>query len=223
MVVRLRLASRGQPPGVSRTTPWREARWCAVDLELTGLDPRRDHVIAIGAVPIEQGRVILGSSLYTLVRTSRRSEPGAVLAHQLRLADLEDAPGIDDAMAMLVERLAGCVPVFHFAAIERTFLAPLLAARGSKLGDAADTEVLGRIWLTHRGERSPSRLQLPRLSELLGQRAEGSHHALADAVSTAQAFIALATHLDELEQPQSVGTLARAHERFAGARRFGPA
>ena len=29
----------------SRSTPWREARWCALDLELTGLDSRNDDII----------------------------------------------------------------------------------------------------------------------------------------------------------------------------------
>ena len=60
-------------PRPSRGTPWREARWCALDLELTGLDPRKDEIIAIGAVPIEEGRILLGESAYTLVRSSRRS------------------------------------------------------------------------------------------------------------------------------------------------------
>ena len=77
--------SAGRPAG---SIPWREANWCAVDLELTGLDPRRDEIIAIGATAVEHGRVVLGKSFYTLVHSSRRSEPGAVLVHKLRVADL---------------------------------------------------------------------------------------------------------------------------------------
>ena len=52
---------------------WRDASWCAVDLEMTGLDPRSDEIISVGAVPIEEGRIVLGRARYTLVRASKRS------------------------------------------------------------------------------------------------------------------------------------------------------
>jgi DNA polymerase-3 subunit epsilon len=117
-------ADEGRPKG---RTPWREARWCALDLELTGLDPRNDDIIAIGAVPIEDGRLILGDSRYTLVRTSRRSEYNAVLMHKLRVPDLAGAPPLESALELVLELLSGRVPVFHTAAVEQTFLGPLFA------------------------------------------------------------------------------------------------
>ena len=117
-------AAAGRPDS---KTPWREASWCAIDLELTGLDPDNDEIIAIGAMPIEQGRLILGESRYTLVRTARRSEHDAVLMHKLRVVDLADAPPLEQAVELLLELLSGRVPVFHTAAVERTFLAPLFS------------------------------------------------------------------------------------------------
>jgi DNA polymerase III subunit epsilon len=211
-------ASAGRPAG---TTPWVQASWCAIDLELTGLHHRKDEIIAIGAVPIEEGRVILGQAVYTLVRTSRRSEHGAVLVHKLRVADLADAPLLEQAIDLLFEVLTGRVPVFHTATVERTFLAPAFARRRVRLPGAADTEVLGRVLLRHRGERVPARLPLSKLSQILGQQAEAPHHALADALTTAQAFIALAGHLDAVE-PQTVGSLVGAEDTPRGFRRFGP-
>jgi DNA polymerase III subunit epsilon len=202
-------------------TAWREARWCAIDLELTGLDPRNDHIVAMGAVPIEHGRVMLGKVLYSLVRTSRPSERDALLAHKLRPEDLEDAPTIDEAFELLLGALSGHHPVFHTAAIERSFLGPLFARRRARLPDAADTEVLGRLWLLRPGDPAPAGLPLTRLARTLGQRTEEPHHALADALMTALVFIALAEHLDAFE-PQTVGRLVRAEDRFRGARRFAP-
>jgi DNA polymerase III subunit epsilon len=215
------------PPGrrstrISPRTPWREAGWCAVDLELTGLDPRSDHIIAIGAVPIEQGRAILGAALYTLVRSSRPSNDKALVAHNLRPEDLADAPTIDEALELLLGALAGRHPVFHTAAIERSFLGPLFARHRVRLPEAADTQVLGRLWLLGRGEPAPAGLPLTRLARQLGQLTEEPHHALADALMTALAFIALAEQLDAAE-PQTVGRLIRAGERFRGASRFSPA
>jgi DNA polymerase-3 subunit epsilon len=210
----------GRPSGSS---PWKQASWCAVDLELTGLDPRRNEIVALGAVPIEDGRVLLGEARYTLAKPGARPDHGAVLTHKLRLADLIDAPPVDDAVELLLKSLAGRVPVFHTAAVERSFLAPLLLRRRLRLPAAADTEVLGRLWLGRRGgAEALNHLPLARLSEELGMQAEPPHHALGDALTTAQAFIALAGHLDAAE-PQTVSSLVRASERGrGGAGRFAP-
>jgi DNA polymerase-3 subunit epsilon len=214
-------AEFARTPAPARETPWRGASWCALDLELTGLDPRQDDIIAIGAVPIEDGRVVLGASAYTLVRSSRRSEHGAVLVHKLRLADVADAPPLEEAIEPLLQLLAGRVPVFHTAAVERSFLRPLFSGRRLRMPDAADTEMLGRLWLRARGEEAPSWLSLAKVAELLGLPAEPPHHALGDALTTAKSFIALAGHLDTID-PQTVGTLLEAGARLGSGRRFGP-
>jgi DNA polymerase-3 subunit epsilon len=207
----------GRPPA---SRPWRETGWCAVDLELTGLDPRRHEIIALGAVPIEEGRVVLGGARYTLVRPTHAPGREAVLIHKLRLADLVDAPPIEDAVDLLLETLAGRVPVFHTAMIERAFLTPLLASRRVRLPSAADTEALGRAWLRERDGLAPPRtLALARLSDALGFPAEPPHHALGDAVTTAQVFVALASHLDR-SVPQTVSSLLHAGQRPGAMRRF---
>ena len=211
-------AEAGRP---ADDTPWREARWCALDLEMTGLDPRREEIIAIGAVPIDEGRIVLGGGLYTLVRTTRRSQHGAVLVHKLRVPDLADAPPLEEALDRMLEMLAGRVPVFHTAAIERGFLERKFAGRHVRLPEAADTEALGRAWLRHRDGSAPEGISLGRLARVLGQPAETPHHALGDALTTAKAFIALATLLDTVA-PQTVGSLLAASRPSVGAgRRFG--
>jgi DNA polymerase-3 subunit epsilon len=210
-------ARAGRPPD---ELPWRRARFCALDLELTGLDPRKNDIIAIGVVPIEDGRVLLGDCMYTLVRTTKRSEHGAVLVHKLRVPDLVDAPPLDDAVDMVLAALTGSVPVFHAAWVEQSFLRPLLRKRRVRLPAPADTEILGRAWLRARDGRAPQALSLEYLSSLLGQPVETPHHALGDALTTAKAFIALATHLDQTV-PQTVGSLVAAESRMRGPRRFG--
>lgn len=209
----------------SPEAPWREVGWCAVDLELTGLDPRRDEIVALGAVPIEDGRVLLGQASYTLARPGERPSHGAVLTHKLRFADLIDAPPVDDAVELLLHALAGRVPVFHTAVVERSFLGPLLLRRRVRLPAAADTEALGRLWMTQRDGDRPNFVPLARLARELGQAAEPPHHALGDAVTTAQAFIALAAHLDAAS-PQTVGSLVQASQPrrsvAEGTRRFAP-
>ncbi len=185
---------------------WRDQQWCAVDLELTGLDPRRDEIIAIGAVPIDDGRVLLGGSYYSLVRPGRAPGRGSVLIHKLREADLIGAPALDRALDGLLAVLADRVPVFHTAWVEEAFLGRALRRRGIRLPAAADTEALGRRWLSGRGDEVPDRITLGDLATALHFTAESPHHALGDALTTAQAFIALAGQL-ETTAPQTVGSL----------------
>ena len=207
--------------GPDRDTPWRAAEWCAVDLELTGLH-RSDEIIAIGAVPIRGGALILGEAMYSLARPERAPTPPSVLVHKLRSADLREAPALDEAVDALLKTLAGRVPVFHTAMVERAFLGKELRRRRVRLPDDVDTEVLGRVWLRHRDAVAPASVPLSRLASVLGLPGEDPHHALGDALTTAKAFVALASHLDA-ESPQTVGSLQRAGQELGlGTRRFGP-
>ncbi len=216
-------ASFSAAPRPADGVGWREAGWCAVDLEMTGLDPRTDQIVAIGAVPIDGGRIRLGGGMYTLVRASKRSQVGAVLVHKLRLADVADAPTLDQAVDLLLGALAGRVPVFHTAQVETAFLEREFAQRRVRLPAAADTEVLGRSWLRHRdGAAPPHGISLGRLAAALGQPTEPPHHALGDALTTAKLFISLASLLEKVA-PQTVGSLVTGRDdRKRGARRFGP-
>jgi DNA polymerase-3 subunit epsilon len=206
------------PP--ERGTPWRQAEWCAIDLELTGLH-RSDEIIAIGAVPIRDGAVILGEAMYSLARPERAPTPPSVLVHKLRSVDLHEAPSLDEAIDAMLETLAGRVPVFHTAMVERAFLGRELRRRRLRLPEDVDTEVLGRLWLSHRDGTAPPSLPLARLAAVLGLPGEDPHHALGDALTTAKAFIALASHLDAAE-PQTVASLQRPEPELGGYGRFGP-
>ncbi|MGP0049883.1 MAG: exonuclease domain-containing protein [Solirubrobacteraceae bacterium] len=213
----IRFAQAGLP---RPDTPWREAEWCVVDLELTGL-ARSDEIISIGAVPVRQGALILGESLYTLARPDRAPTHASVLIHKLRHADLAHAPSTDDAIELLLTTMAGRVPVFHTSMVERTFLGRELRRRGLRLPQDADTEVLGRRFLRERDGEAPPGLSLARLARLLGQPGEDPHHALGDALTTGKAFIALASLLDA-RRSQTVSSLTAPEQEPLRVVRFGP-
>lgn len=214
----MRLRVRPLPGLPAADTPWRAAGWCVVDLELTGLE-RSDEIIAIGAIPVLEGAVALGEAMYTLASPDRAPAHGAVLVHKLRSADLADAPPLSAAVDQLLGMLAGRVPVFHTAVVERTFLGRELRRRGLRLPAEADTEALGRLWLRERDGVAPAGLSLARLCSLLGVPGETPHHALGDALTTAKAFIALAGHLDA-RSAQTVASLRNAEAQLRGARRI---
>jgi DNA polymerase III subunit epsilon len=201
-----------------RRTPWRKARWCALDLELTGLDPTADEIISFGAIPIEGGRVQLAEAVYELVRPVSEITEESIRVHGIRAVDLANAPSLQEAIETLLDVIAGRILVVHTAAIERSFLGRALRRDGLRLrGPLVDTEVLGRLWLHERDGNSRRHVSLTELASLLGLPADRPHDALGDALTTAQVFIALATHL-EAGRAETVGSLARATARLESMR-----
>jgi DNA polymerase-3 subunit epsilon len=198
-------------------TPWAEASWCAVDLELSGLDPRRHEIVSFAAIPVEHGRVQLGRAVSGLVRPSRALSESSIRIHGLRAADLENAPPLAEAIDPLLRAMAGSGLVAHVARVERAFLSRALREQGARLhGPIADTDVIGRLWLCERDGAIGGDPSLGALAAALGLPAVAQHDALGDALTTAQVFIAAATHLDALA-PQTVRSLEHAGRRLRAA------
>ena len=208
-------------PSTPARRPWREGRYCVVDLELTGLDPRRDEIVSFGAVPIDDGRVSAEQAVYGLVRPAGPLSPQSVLIHGLRAPDLAGAPEAADALPALLQAMTGRVLVAHVARVERAFLARALRSFGVSLrGPVIDSALVAQVWLAERDgaarTRSPS---LGELAAALGLPEHRPHHALGDALTTAQVFIAAATLLDG-RRGETVGSLARAEERLQNLRLY---
>jgi DNA polymerase-3 subunit epsilon len=180
-----------------RRTSWRNARFIVVDVETTGLDPRRDEVVSFAAVPIERARIAAPDAVAGLVRPERSPPPRSVEIHGLRAADLEDAPPAPDALRPLAGLLRGEIPVAHSAWVERAFLAPRLRSAGGRLPRRmVDTALLWRLLCIDRGEGDPGTTSLSAVASALGLPVHRPHEAQGDALTTAQAFLALATHLE---------------------------
>jgi len=183
-------------PGPHPGTAWRAAEFCVIDLETTGLDLHRDEIVAYGAAIVAQARIPCGRTAYGLVRPSRAISVPALTVHGLRPADLADAPTIDEAVDDLIGLLSNRVLVAHAAWVERAFLNRALRLRGVTLGRAViDTAALLRA--CRLADRNPVREpNLETASREFGLPVHTPHHALGDAFTTAQLFLALATRLE---------------------------
>ncbi len=200
-------------PRAPGATPWRQAAYCVVDLELTGLDPREDSIISFGAVPVDGGRVIVRDSRAGLCRPSSPLKVDSIVIHGLRGMDLADAPGPAVALRPLLDAMAGRILVAHSSWVEQSFLQRAFRPLGVRLrGPIIDTVQLGAALGARLGR--PLGEDLAELVANLGLPAHREHDALGDALTTAQVFIALATLLDR-ETPQTVATLAGDGRRAA--------
>jgi DNA polymerase-3 subunit epsilon len=205
-------------PRPAASTPWRDAEFSVIDLETTGLDSERDEIISYAAVQIADGRVRLNDVRYQRIRPRRMPDGETIRIHGLRRADLVDAPPLHEVLDGLLEAMTGKALVAHFAEIERSFLSAALYTRGLKLvNPIIDTTALAAELFRRRGRPLDSgSIGLSQLARNLGLPVHRPHHADGDALTTAQVFLALATHLDALE-PQTVGSLQRITKRVRGS------
>lgn len=174
--------------------PWREVDLLVVDLETSGLDPRRDEILSFGAVLVSGGRLLAGSATYGLARPQRPVPPSSVVVHALREADLAGAPPLSAVAERLAGLLDGRLLVAHSAWVELGFLGRALAGVGCRLaGPYLDTAALARAcgMVGPRGEPD-----LEGLAGRLGLPVHGTHHALGDALTTGTVLLALATRLE---------------------------
>jgi DNA polymerase III subunit epsilon len=112
-----------------------------------------------------------------------------------------------------VAALTGRIPVAHAAWVERSFLGPRLRSLGFTLPRRMlDTAFLWRALCIQRGQGDPGWCALSDVARGLGLPVHRSHDAEGDALTTAQAFLALATHL-EARGHGSVRALAGAHRQ----------
>jgi DNA polymerase III subunit epsilon len=200
-----------QAPLPGTPTPWRDVTFSVVDLETTGLDPSSDEIISFATVTVAGGRIQLADARYELVRPRRMPDADTIRIHGLREADLESARALSEHLDILLGALTGRALVAHVAAVERGFLGAALSAHGFNLRNPiVDTATLDRE--LRRLRRQPPAetdpIGLSDLARFLGLPVHRPHHADGDALTTAQAFIALATHLDSFE-PQTLGSLER--------------
>jgi len=207
---------------VSRWTAWREARLAVVDLETTGLDPGADQVISFAAVPIDRGRIVAGRAVYGLVRPERDVPASSIEIHGIRPQDLLDAPTADTAFGVLADAVRGRELVAHAAWVERAFLTDPLRKRGIRVPRTMlDTSAMWRLLCIERQHRDPGLVRLGAIAEDLGLPVHHPHHALGDALTTAQVFLALATHL-EARGRHTLGRLRAADRAVHGFRWFNP-
>jgi DNA polymerase-3 subunit epsilon len=177
---------------------WREARLLCVDVELTGLDPETDEVIAFGAVPVEGGRIRAAGAIEGMVAPAR-PHGGAEEIHGILPHDLDGAPPLEQALAPLAAAIAGTTPIAHAAWVERAFLGPALRRAGGRLPRRLiDTAMLYRLVGVVRDGRDPGYRPLAHITEALGLPSHHPHQALGDALTTAQVFLVLATQLERL-------------------------
>ncbi len=68
------------------------------DCETTGLDPKKDEIISIGAVKIKGNKILTNEAFHLFVEQKKQINHESITIHQIRHCDLEDAIPIEEAI-----------------------------------------------------------------------------------------------------------------------------
>jgi DNA polymerase-3 subunit epsilon len=185
-------------PFPDRSEDFRAVEFVALDLETTGLDPRRDEILSVGLVSLRGQRIALATACHWLVTPTRAVPESSAVIHQITDDHAaEHGRPLAEVMPLVLERLAGRVLLGHHVRIEREFLdAACRQLYGSRfLVLQADTEALIGRWLKHRNQPVADRgLRLHAQRERFGLPRYKAHNALVDALATAELFCAFAAN-----------------------------
>jgi DNA polymerase-3 subunit epsilon len=186
-----------------RRRPWRTETYIALDLETTGLRPAIDEIVSVGMVPVRNGIIRWGERLYTVVRSSGRStiQAEAMGVHQILPGEADVGPDLERVVAEVDRWLADAVLIVHHAAIDVRFLQRAFARFGRPWPRPPTVDTVRLLAKLERRltQLEPYPAPVPRgLAEArrrMGLPEHRAHHALADALATAELFLAVRARL----------------------------
>ena len=159
--------------------------YVSIDLETTGLNPKRDRIIEIGAIRVEQGEIT--EEFSTFVNPGRKLEERITELTGIRDEDLTEAPELDEVFPKLLEFMGDLPLLGHSILFDYSFLKK--AAVDRKLTferSAVDTLQIARKYLPDLPHRNLE--YLCRYYEI----PHHAHRALEDAKATDRLFRKLA-------------------------------
>ena len=173
---------------------WTETEYVVLDFETTGLDPRDDRLLSAGWVVMRGPSIDLATAEHDLIRPEMAIPEASAVIH--RITDDRAATGRPEreVLAEVLDALAGRVLVAHNARFEIAFLG---AACRRHFGAVPIVPVIDTLQLARRGferrhlHHGPGELRLDALRNRYHLPRYHAHHALIDALGTAELFSAL--------------------------------
>lgn len=186
-------------------TPLAEVEFVALDIETTGLNAKRHSILSIGAIPFTLQRIRSNQAWQQLVRPQGDLMPESVVFHRITHSDIQQAPRFAEILDDLLDQLAGKIAVVHYRNIERNFIDQAVhqACAERLLFPMIDTMQVEANqypqrqpgWLRRLLGRKPISIRLADSRSRYGLPLYQAHHALTDALATAELFQAqVATH-----------------------------
>lgn len=172
-----------QARGDIRDTPLSDLTYVVFDTETTGLDPRRDAVVQLGAVRVVNERLIESETFDTLVDPGYPIPPSSTRIHGIDDSMVKDAPNMQSVCRRFERFCRDAVLVAHNAVFDLTLLQRCGVGR-------FDHPVLDTVLLSAELFGTEADHTLDAIAERLGVPLDETvrHTAMGDAMATALAL-----------------------------------
>ncbi len=182
-----------------------DADYVVFDLETTGFSPETNHIIEIGAVKVQNGKIVDKFSTFVnpQVPIPFRIEQLTSINDSMVI----DAPVIADILPEFMKFCEGCVMVAHNADFDMSFIKKNCQRLDIPCKPTiVDTVALARVLLPNL-----NRFKLDTVAKALGVSLENHHRAVDDAGCTAEIFVKFIEMLRErgmstLDEVNAMGT-----------------
>ncbi len=166
-------------------TPIKESTYVVFDLETTGLNPKVDEIIEIGAVKIKNGQII--DQFSTLIRPKHPIPPKITELTGIQNTDVAKAPTIDEILSKFVEFCGTSPLVAHNASFDYGFL----KGWAKKLNIPLKATVIDTLAFSRAIIKDVKNHKLNTLTAYFGITLENHHRAVDDCKATGELFLRL--------------------------------
>lgn len=181
-----------------KNTPADALEVVSLDLETTGLDPKKDSLLSFGLVEIKHQGILLNTAWHEIIRIEQDIPEASAVIHHITDDQAAGGKTLEFLLPKLLQQLAGKIMLVHYANIEQNFLdAACRKLYGSPfIINTIDTLQLGQRLMSLRNHNIQSgNLRLFNLRPLFGLPMYKAHNALYDALATAELFLAMSREL----------------------------
>jgi DNA polymerase III subunit epsilon len=77
--------------------------YVCLDCETSGLNPKKDEILSIGAVHIKENKILMRKTFNIFLKPSKNINPESIKIHHIRPIDLENGINPQDAIYQLLE------------------------------------------------------------------------------------------------------------------------
>ena len=164
----------------------RTAKFCAIDIETTGLSFYKDEIISFACVPVINLKILAGETFYTLIKPESYDYKG-MKYHGISRENLVNAPTFEEVADRILEILDGIL-IGHTVEFDFTFLKTNFKSLGKRFKrDLIDIALVER-WLRLKKHTEENDLSLDGMIATYGLKQYYRHNAAADAFFAAQIF-----------------------------------
>ena len=167
--------------------------WVSLDLETTGMDPAKDHILSLAAVPVEGGKVRLSQRFERRVHTGRAFGIDSIRHHRITPDEASTGDQVTDVVREFLHWLGPRRLLGYYLAFDLAMLAPhVRALTGFPLPNPA-VDLADEVLAHQRRQRpdAPPKLDFPHIAQALGVPVVGRHTALGDATTVGLCWVAL--------------------------------